>query len=137
VDLRFQYSESRAPSWYRDTPPPSLFIDQMLTWHSLNALRLVLLIFAWVLLLTDSQVHVMGASAAGLSTQNLAELLLQDEIALGEDAGGVHLTPQPRTPVEPEQRPERASRRGSLRSSASTRSGRSSQATRRSTTPAA
>jgi Ca2+/Na+ antiporter len=136
VDLRFQYSESRAPSWYRDTPPPALFVDQMMTWHGLNAIRLVLLIFAWGLLLTDSQVHVMGA-AAGEGAQNLAELLLQNEIALGEDAAGAHLTPEPLTPKEPEQRSERGSRRGSLRSSASTRSGRSSQAARRSTTPAA
>ena len=129
VDLRFQFSESRAPSWYRDMPPPSAFVDQMTTWHSLNALRLILLIAAWIVLLTDSQVHVMGP-AADEGVQSLEELL-QDEIALGEDAAGVQMTPEPRTVREPERS------HSSLRSSVSTRSGRSSRATKRSTTSAA
>jgi hypothetical protein len=106
VDLRFQFSESRAPSWYRDTPPPRAFIDQMTTWHALNALRLLLLIAAWVVLLTDSQVHVMGgaaAAAAAAEAGGLDALLLQDEIALGEEASGVPsaMTPTPRAPETP------------------------------------
>lgn len=84
VDLRFQFSESRAPSWYRETSAPTAFKEQMSTWHALNALRLLLLIAAWVTLLTDSQVHVLGRPV---------EEVLQDEIALGEEAGGVPAPP--------------------------------------------
>ena len=87
VDLRFQYSESRHPSWYKEAEPPAAFVAAMSTWHGLNVLRLLLLVAAHLVLLTDSQ---MGNDSQLAPPPD-------DGIVLGEDASG----PPVRKPARP------------------------------------
>ena len=87
VDLRFQYSESRHPSWYKEAEPPAAFVAAMSTWHGLNVLRLLLLVAAHLVLLTDSQ---MGNDSQVAPPPD-------DGIVLGEDASG----PPVRAPALP------------------------------------